>query len=138
MSGIFDSRIRSLADSARQLLLLASLDGSGDLRVLQAASTTPRGLADLEAAQKAELVSINGDSHRVTFRHPLIRAAVVAIATGEERREAHRTLAMALTASRSDEPGTWPRLQSSPTRASRGCSRTPLIGSSVEGTPLVL
>jgi len=96
LRGLFDSRIHSLADSTRQLLLLAALDGSGDLRVLQAAGTTPGGLTDLVAAEKAGLVSVDGNSHRVSFRHPLIRAAVVGTATGEERRGAHRALAMAL------------------------------------------
>src|SRR5580658_7388237 len=75
LRGLFDSRIHSLADSTRHLLLLAALDGSGDLRVLQAAGTTPGGLTDLVAAEKAELISIDGNSHRVVFRHPLIRAA---------------------------------------------------------------
>jgi len=96
LHALFDSRIRSLPEGARQLLLLASLDGSGDLRVLQSASTTPGGLADLAAAEKAGLVYVDTESHRLEFRHPLIRAAVVAEATSDQRRRAHRALAVTL------------------------------------------
>lgn len=93
---LFDSRIDSLPDATRQLLLLASLDGSGDLGIVQAATTTPGGLADLEAAEKAGLVHIERHPERVTFRHPLIGSSVVRTATADQRRQAHRALAMAL------------------------------------------
>jgi DNA-binding CsgD family transcriptional regulator len=93
---LFDSRINSLPDTTRQLLLLAALESSGDLRILQAASTTPRGLADLEAADTAQLISIDTHAQRITFRHPLIRTAVANVSTAEDRRHAHRALAGAL------------------------------------------
>lgn len=96
LHSLFDSRVQALPQDTKRLLLLASLDGSGDLRVLEAARLTPKGLADLDAAEKADLVFVDMDSGRLAFRHPLIRTAVVATSTNEERREAHHALAVAL------------------------------------------
>jgi DNA-binding CsgD family transcriptional regulator len=93
---LFDSRIRGLPARTREILLLASLDGSGDLGVLQRASTTASGVADLEPAEKVGLVSVEVASRRLKFRHPLIRTAVVTLSTNEERRQAHRALAAGL------------------------------------------
>ena len=92
---LFASRLLPLSDDTKALLLLASLEGSGDLRVLQAASTTPGGLAELHGAEEARLVSVDTYSNRLAFRHPLIRTAVVSNASGESIREAHRALAVA-------------------------------------------
>ena len=77
----------------RQLLLLMALDGTGDLRVLGGAPTGTQGLEDLAPAERARLVSVGGYPHRLAFRHPLIRSAVVELATENERRRAHQVLA---------------------------------------------
>jgi DNA-binding CsgD family transcriptional regulator len=49
----------------------------------------------LDAAERAGLVTLDGG---LTFRHPLIAAAVVDLATTRERRKAHAALAEILTA----------------------------------------
>lgn len=89
---IFAARVTTLSEPTRRLLLLAALDGSGDLRVLRHRDQEGRS-DDLGPAEQARLVSVDAQSHRLVFHHPLIRSAVVALATAAEQREAHRTLA---------------------------------------------
>ncbi len=96
LDDLFASRLLPLSDGTRSLLLLACLEGSGDLRVLKTGCTTPNGLADLQGAVEARLVTVDTYSNRLDFRHPLIRTAVVSNATDESIREAHRALAVAL------------------------------------------
>jgi DNA-binding CsgD family transcriptional regulator len=78
---------------SRQLVLLAALDGTGDLRILRALGEPADGLSELAAAERAQLVHIDGNTHRLAFRHPLIRSAVVELSTEAERRQAHQQLA---------------------------------------------
>ena len=96
LQSLFATRIKPLAAPARDLLLLASLDGTGDWNVLRAASGDP-ALAQLAPAEDAGLLTLSDDDHRLVFRHPLTRSAVVALATPAERRDAHRRLGDALT-----------------------------------------
>jgi DNA-binding CsgD family transcriptional regulator len=97
LNDLFAARLFPLSDDARSLLLLASLEASGDLGVLETACTTSSGLADLHGAVEARLISVDAYSNRIAFRHPLIRAAVVSTATDESIRDAHRALAVAVT-----------------------------------------
>ena len=92
LQAIFASRITGLPAPCRYLLLLAVLDGTGDLGILQSASAQ----TDLEAlgpAERAKLVHVDRDG-RLRFRHPLTRSAVIELSTISERREAHRALAL--------------------------------------------
>ena len=93
---LFRARVADLPDATRRLLLLAALDGTGELRVLESA-TQGRGLVDLEPAEHGRLVHIDPDSSRLRFRHPLTRAAIVEFATLQERREVHRLIAGMVT-----------------------------------------
>jgi 4-hydroxyphenylacetate 3-monooxygenase len=81
--------LAQLPARTRHLLLMAALDGTGDLRVLG----DTHGFADLAAAERERLVSVSGNPRRLVFRHPLTRSAVVELATEAERRAAHRSLA---------------------------------------------
>jgi DNA-binding CsgD family transcriptional regulator/energy-coupling factor transporter ATP-binding protein EcfA2 len=93
----FAARLVHLPDSTRSLLLLAALDGTGDLAVLHRASAAGSGLDVLAPAERANLVQVDDSVGRVSFRHPLVRAAVVAASASAERRHAHRALAHQLT-----------------------------------------
>ena len=93
LQALFGSRITELPPRTRQLLLLMALDGTGDVRVLEAGVAPNAGVHDLAAAEQARLAYLDEATHRLAFRHPLIRSAVVDLSHAEERRTAHRVLA---------------------------------------------
>ena len=105
IKAIFAARVRSLPPETADLLLLAALEGTGDLRVLADASSDRPGAKEsradaLEAlgpAEAANLIYVDPLTGRLEFRHPLTRSAVVAMANDAERRRAHNVLATRLT-----------------------------------------
>jgi DNA-binding CsgD family transcriptional regulator/energy-coupling factor transporter ATP-binding protein EcfA2 len=97
LQAAFAARLTQLPETARELLLLAALDGSGDLLILHDVSGAVGGLDVLTPAERAHLIRVEDSTGRVTFRHPLVRAAVVGASTSAERRHAHRALAHQLT-----------------------------------------
>src|SRR5439155_3506002 len=92
LQALFAWRVADLPAATQRLLLLAVLDGTGELAVLRAASGDP-GLGDLVPAERARLVHVDEDRRRVVFRHPLTRSAIIGLSTRCERHEAHRALA---------------------------------------------
>ena len=78
-----------------ELLLLAALDGTGDLRLIRAIAGE-RGEDGLGAGERAGLVRADQTTERVTFRHPLIRAAIGRLSTSSQRRRARAKLAARL------------------------------------------
>jgi DNA-binding CsgD family transcriptional regulator len=93
LQALFGSRITELPPRTRQLLLLMALDGTGDVRVLQAGAASTAGFRDLAAAEQARLAYLDVSTHRLAFHHPLVRSAVVDLSQAKERRTAHRLLA---------------------------------------------
>ncbi|MFE2546276.1 AAA family ATPase [Actinacidiphila glaucinigra] len=99
LQSLFVSRVRALPSPTGRLLLLATLDDTGDLGVLSAAAHIMDGeadLRDLDPAEQDGLVRIEESPRRLVFRHPLIKSAVVQYATSSGRRAAHRALAQVL------------------------------------------
>ncbi|MEW2290681.1 AAA family ATPase [Streptomyces sp. NPDC047841] len=90
---MFASRVAALPGRSRELLLIAALDGTGDLTAIEAAAAGRAGVDDLAPAERDRLVTISADNRRLSFRHPLIGSAVVELATASERRRAHQALA---------------------------------------------
>lgn len=93
LQALFGSRITDLPPRTRQLLLLMALDGTGDVRVLEAGAASNASFRDLAAAEQARLAYLDDATHRLAFFHPLIRSAVVDLSHAEARRTAHRVLA---------------------------------------------
>ncbi|GGT99175.1 ATP-binding protein [Actinomadura livida] len=91
----FRRQLAALPDTARRLLLVVAADGTGDLGVvLRAAKALGLGPADLEPAEEAGLVVLDGAD--VRFRHPLIRAVTYQDAAHHRRLAVHDALAGAL------------------------------------------
>ncbi len=93
LQALFGSRISELPSRTRQLLLLMALDGTGDVRVLEAGAAPKAGFRDLAPAEQARLAYFDEATHRLAFHHPLIRSAVVDLSQADERRTIHRALA---------------------------------------------
>ncbi|TYK53027.1 AAA family ATPase [Actinomadura decatromicini] len=112
LQNVFASRLQTLPAPVHDLLLLAVLDGTGDLRLIRAiaADRAARRPGDLDGdldgdlggehaadglclAEQTGLVRADEISERLTFRHPLIRSAIVEMSTSEQRRRAHAELA---------------------------------------------
>jgi len=91
----FEGQIRRLPADTRTMLLAAASEDSGDLGVLlDAAGALGVEAAALGQAERAGLVGIA--DRTVTFRHPLVRAALYHGATLSQRLAVHRALAGAL------------------------------------------
>ncbi|MEU6440815.1 LuxR family transcriptional regulator [Streptomyces sp. NPDC047046] len=97
LQALFASRVAGLPSGARELLLLAALDGTGDLAAVEAAAAGRAAVEDITAAAGDRLVRISPDTRRISFRHPLMGSAVVEGSTTAERRRAHQSLADVLT-----------------------------------------
>ncbi|POX64359.1 LuxR family transcriptional regulator [Streptomyces sp. Ru62] len=93
IEALFASRIKQLPEPTRDALLLAALEGSGDLGLLRRTATADGGTTALVPAETAKLIEIDEAAGRVVFRHPLVRSAVVESSTNVERRRVHRRLA---------------------------------------------
>ncbi|ROO87745.1 regulatory LuxR family protein [Actinocorallia herbida] len=97
LKALFHARVTALPEPTRRLLLMAALDGTGDLRALSAAAEKETaGLSALAFAERDRLVRIDAASRRLVFHHPLIRSAAVTASTLTERRAAHLALASVL------------------------------------------
>ncbi len=90
---LFASRITELPELTRELLLVAALDGTGDVRVLEGVAPQGSWMGALALAERQRLAYISESTHRLVFRHPLIRSTVVEVANSDERRRAHQELA---------------------------------------------
>jgi DNA-binding NarL/FixJ family response regulator len=89
---LFAGRVDPLPAATRQLLLLAALDATGELGLLVAAFG-PGAIDDLAPAELERLVRVDAERGRLVFRHPLMRSAVVAMSTLQERRDLHAAIA---------------------------------------------
>ncbi|MGY4924953.1 LuxR C-terminal-related transcriptional regulator [Streptomyces sp. 900105755] len=92
---IYRPQVSSLSAGARDVLLAAALEGTGDLITLEALAGETLEAA-VRDAEEARLARVDDTGNRLVFRRPLARATVVALASPAERREAHRRLAQAL------------------------------------------
>ncbi|MGW1215708.1 AAA family ATPase [Streptomyces sp. NPDC002499] len=90
---IYCEGVSALPAGTRKLLLLAVLDGSGDLRTLRRAMASPDAQPGLCPAERGGLVQVDVETGKLLFRHPLTRSAVMELSTSAERRWAHQVLA---------------------------------------------
>ncbi|MFZ3467980.1 ATP-binding protein [Streptomyces sp. 4.24] len=93
LKSVYSERVGALPRSTRELLLLAVLEGSGDLHVLERAVYSSDVLSRLAPAERAGLLRVDSLTGRLAFRHPLTRSAVMELSTSAERRRGHLDLA---------------------------------------------
>ena len=86
----FPFLVAGLPVATRRALLLLALADAADVAVLTPAEL---GVDALEPAEHDGLVAVDTGSLTVSFRHPLVRSAIVAQASSSERRQAHHLLA---------------------------------------------
>jgi DNA-binding CsgD family transcriptional regulator len=96
LEGTFAACVERLPAPTRKLLLLAALDADAGLTTLQTAAQGSADGEDLAPAWQANLVHDDTATGRLSFRHPLIRAAIVRAALPGERWAAHQAMAAAL------------------------------------------
>jgi DNA-binding CsgD family transcriptional regulator len=87
----FRRRVEELPDETQRLLLLGAAEPLGDPALLWRAAAA-LGLAT-DAAAPAESADLLAVDKRITFRHPLLRAALYDAARPEDRRAVHAALA---------------------------------------------
>ncbi|WP_331772810.1 AAA family ATPase (plasmid) [Embleya sp. NBC_00888] len=97
LQATFASRITALPAATRHLLLVAALEGTGNLLVVRRAVEGRCHLKHLAPAEHARLVHVDDATGRLAFGHSLIRSVVVDLSTSHQRRGVHRALADAWT-----------------------------------------
>ncbi|WP_051653516.1 ATP-binding protein, partial [Kitasatospora cheerisanensis] len=88
---LFGTRIAALDEHVRDELLLGALDGAGSAS--DTAPGTRYAIRDADPAVAAGLLDVDPAGGELVFRHPLVRSAVIRMATPNRRRAAHLTLA---------------------------------------------
>jgi DNA-binding CsgD family transcriptional regulator len=108
----FESQLAGLPEPTRTVLLVAALEGTGDLTaILRAAGQFGATLADLDPARTAGLAEVTAT---LTFRHSLISAAVQHTAPLALRRSVHQALAGALDGPGQADRRAWHRAAAAP------------------------
>lgn len=102
----FLRRIESLPSAAQRLLLTAAAEPVGDVSLLLRAAERLDIVADVAAAQAADLIEFGA---QVRFRHPLVRSAAYRAADPGERRDVHQALAEATDPESDPDRRAWHR-----------------------------
>jgi len=106
LTAIFKRRVAAMSAQAQSSLLIAAASDRDDVGpVLQAMRGTGLGAAAIEEAETAGFLTVRDD--QLTWRHPLVRAAVYHGAAPAARRAAHRALAEALDVHRAPDSSAW-------------------------------
>ena len=96
LQSVFDKRIQRLPSAAQTALMIVAADDTGDVATVLSAMTALGLPSDaLDVAEGDGLIHISPEG--VSFRHPLVRAAIYGHSTLTQRRRAHGSLAEVLS-----------------------------------------
>ncbi len=102
----FLERARRLPERTRTLLLVAAVEGDGELATILAAGRVLAARPEaLEPAERSGLIRVSGP--QLEFRHPLVRSAVYQGATFIARQAAHRALTQVLEGAQQADRRIW-------------------------------
>ncbi|CNF46617.1 transcriptional regulator%2C luxR family [Mycobacterium tuberculosis] len=101
----FGRRVAALPADTRSLLLVAAVEAAGDPGLIWRAAE--RLAIPPSAVEAAEADGLLQAGTLMRFRHPLVRSAVYAAASPEERRAAHRALAEVTDRERDPDRWAW-------------------------------
>ncbi|MFE3229800.1 AAA family ATPase [Nocardia sp. NPDC059228] len=90
---LFGARIAALDEGVRNELLMGALDGAGTRSDSDTIIGVRYRMRDADQAVAAGLLDIDSATGELVFRHPLVRSTIVQLATPNQRRAIHRTLA---------------------------------------------
>ncbi|NKY25270.1 helix-turn-helix transcriptional regulator [Nocardia gamkensis] len=90
---LYSGRITALPETVRAELLKGALDGVGARAAATVGPASRYRMRDAEEAVRVGLLEIDLRTGDFMFRHPLVRSAVVQLATPNQRRAAHAALA---------------------------------------------
>ncbi|MFE3254702.1 AAA family ATPase [Nocardia sp. NPDC059091] len=90
---LFGERIAALDEGVRNELLMGALDGAGTRSDSDTITGVRYRMRDADQAVAAGLLDIDSATGEFVFRHPLVRSTIVQLATPNQRRAIHRTLA---------------------------------------------
>jgi DNA-binding CsgD family transcriptional regulator/tetratricopeptide (TPR) repeat protein len=115
LQSVYEQLLSSLSVHARRAVLLCAVNQSSSTTSVRSAlaleGVDVQAALD-EAVDRAVLVHRGAD---VVFRHPLIRAAALEVASSAHRRAAHRTLAEVLSAASDRSGAAWHRAEATGT-----------------------
>ena len=104
---VFTTRLRALPERTRLLLLTAAAEPAGEAAWLWAAAERlGLGIDDAAAAEAAGLIRLDTS---ISFRHPLVRAAVYRSEPAVQRHRVHAALAETITGPDAADYRTWHR-----------------------------
>jgi DNA-binding CsgD family transcriptional regulator len=109
---VFERRVQALPSQARELLVVAAADPTGDAALIWRAAAV-LGI-DADAALPVIDARLAELGARVSFRHPLARSAAYQSASARERRAAHRALAEVTDPHLDPDRRAWHLAQASP------------------------
>ncbi|MEJ3659298.1 AAA family ATPase [Actinomycetes bacterium KLBMP 9759] len=102
----FQAQVNALPEATQRMLLIAAADGTANVElIMEAAGRLGLSAGDLEPAERARLVRVAGDA--LTFRHPLIRAAVYQGAPRAWTTDVHKALADSTPGGQDDDRRAW-------------------------------
>ena len=93
---VFGEGLDDLPTQARELLVFAALERTGDVAVIRSAHAGPHDVEDLDGAEDLGVVEIRDSGRTLVFAHPLVRAAALERADAPTVHAARRALAAAV------------------------------------------